>query len=202
MSSSRHRLEALPAPARLEDHKDPDDALVRRAMAGNRAAQEQLFSRYVRRVSGVVYRLLGHDRDLDDLVQDAFVQAFSKLHTLQEPRAFGPWLLRLATCGVIDTLRRRSLLRRLGLYPREELDTERLVSPHASPEIAAELRRVYQVLAAFPPDERVVLVLRRVEELTLEEIADYTGFSLATVKRRLVKAEARLTTLAEQEPRS
>jgi RNA polymerase sigma-70 factor (ECF subfamily) len=132
-------------------------------------------------------------------VQDTFVQAFGKLHTLKEPRAFAPWLFRMTTCAVVDTLRRRSVLRRIGLWPKEDLDTETLISNEASPEIAAELHAVYSVLGRFPTDERVALVLRRVEELTLEEIASYTGWSLATVKRKLVRAEERLWALTEKE---
>lgn len=199
-SSSRHRPFASREPARLD--VPADEELVRRARSGDRAAQEQLFTRHVRRVSSIVYRLMGHDRDLEDIVQDTFVQAFGKLASLHEPRAFAPWVYRMATCAVIDTLRRRSMLRRIGLWPKEDLDTETLISPSASPEVAAELRAVYSVLAAFPAAERVALVLRRVEELTLEEIAVYTGWSLATVKRQLVRAEGRLAALANKESAS
>ncbi len=198
-SSSRQRVTLLREPIRLDVHAPTDEELVLRARDDDRGAKQQLFTRYVRRTSGIVHRLMGQDRDLEDLVQDSFVQAFDKLHTLADPRAFGPWLFRIATGRVVDTLRRRSLLRRIGLWPKEALDTEKLISTAASAEITAELQAVYSVLERFPADERVALVLRRVEELTLEEIASYTGWSLATVKRQLVRAELRLQALTEKE---
>lgn len=194
-----------PASARVnEPHRlevTGDEELVTRARGGDRRAKEQLFHRYVRRVSGIVYRLMGHDHDLEDIVQDTFVQAFDKLDKLQDPSAFAPWLLRMTTGTVIDLLRRRSMLRRLGLWSKESFDLDTLVSGSAPAEIALELRTVYSLLARFPVDERVVLVLRRVEELTLDEMAEYTGWSVATVKRRLSKAEQRLDALSKTESR-
>jgi RNA polymerase sigma-70 factor (ECF subfamily) len=67
-----------------------------------------------------------------------------------------------------------------------------MVSPTAPPDIVLELRGVYKILDKLPADDRVILILRRVEELTLEEIAERTGWSLATVKRRLARAELAL----------
>lgn len=186
-------------PQRLEISSDAE--LVSRACGGDQSAKEQLFHRYVHRVSGIVYRLMGQDRDLEDLVQDTFVLAFDKLDTLREPGAFGPWLFRMTTGAVIDTLRRRSLLRRIGLWSKESFDLDSLISRTAPSDTAVELRAIYAALSRFPVDERVALVLRRVEELTHDEIAAYTGWSVATVKRRLVRAEARFEALSKVEPR-
>lgn len=175
-----------------------DAELVLRARDGDRGAQELLYQRYVRRVAGVVHRLLGSDRDLEDLVQDTFIQAFDKLRTLSEPAAFGGWVLRLATGKAVDRLRRRAMLRRIGLWSNESFDLDSLISPRAPADVALELRAVYQGIGKMPVDERVVLILRRVEELTHDEIAAQTGWSVATVKRRLSAAEARLAHVTEE----
>jgi RNA polymerase sigma-70 factor, ECF subfamily len=92
-------------------------------------------------------------------------------------------------------IRRRRLLRRLGFRGPDPIALERVVAASAPPDIAAELRAIYGVIDGFPTDERVTVLLRRVEQLSLEEIAERTNVSLATVKRRLRRAETRLERL-------
>ena len=81
-------------------------------------------------------------------------------------------------------------MERVGLRRREPIDLDAVVGSSSSAEHALALRRVYAVLESMDPEERIALVLRRVEGLELSEVADRMGLSLATVKRRLTKAEA------------
>jgi RNA polymerase sigma-70 factor (ECF subfamily) len=78
------------------------------------------------------------------------------------------------------------------LRPQQPIDVDEVVSRSAPPDIAAELRAVYGLLGALPVEERVALVLRRVERLEVPEIAAQMQLSVSTVKRRLQAAEARL----------
>jgi RNA polymerase sigma factor (sigma-70 family) len=80
----------------------------------------------------------------------------------------------------------------LGLRPREHIDADEVVSRAAPPDVGAELRAVYALLEQLPVEERIALVLRRVERLEIHEIAEHMGLSASTVKRRLGLAEARL----------
>ena len=145
--------------------------------------------------AATAYRLLGSDSELEDVVQDAFVAAFATLNKLENADAFPGWLCRIVTRTSIDTIRRRRLLARLGILRLQPVHIETLVSSTAPPEIAAELGAVYRVLQSLPTKERVVLVLRRVEQLTIAEVAERTGWSPATVKRKQASAEARLNAL-------
>jgi RNA polymerase sigma-70 factor (ECF subfamily) len=77
------------------------------------------------------------------------------------------------------------------------VDVEALVSSTAPADVTAEIRHLYGRLTEFPSEERVALVLRRVEGLELTEIAAQMGLSLATVKRRIASAERRLGPLGE-----
>jgi RNA polymerase sigma-70 factor (ECF subfamily) len=140
-------------------------------------------------VAAIAFRLTGHDSDVDDIVQDSFIGAFTGLARLENPEAFRGFLAAIATRTAIATLRRRKLLTRLGLLRREPIRLEVLTAPHTPADVVAELRQVYGVIETFPAHERVVLILRRFEDLSLEEIAERTGASLATVKRRLARAE-------------
>lgn len=169
-----------------------DAALVEAARAGERWAQEALFRRHRRMVTGLVFRVHPSGNDLDDLVQDTFVAALSSLDRLKNPQAFASWLASTAVRLTHKRLRRLRLMARLGLHTREEIEWDAVLSPGCPPDAAAELRQLYAILETFPTNERVALVLRKVEGLALEEIAEATGASLATVKRRVAAAEERL----------
>jgi RNA polymerase sigma-70 factor (ECF subfamily) len=179
---------------RLE--QGPSDAsLVAQALVGDVAAKAQLFKRYVKMAGAVAFRLTAQDGDVDDIVQDSFIAAFSGLRRLEDPQSFGGWFRTIVTVTSIAVIRRRRLLRRLGFRGPDPIALERVVAASAPPDIAAELRAIYGVIDGFPTDERVTVLLRRVEQLSLEEIAERTNVSLATVKRRLRRAETRLERL-------
>lgn len=174
-----------------------DAALVAAARGGDAWARDALFARYARMVHGLAYRLMGSDADVDDLAQDAFVEALKGLDRLAEPAAFGSWLGSIVVRTAQKRLRRRRLMDRLGLRRREAIDLDALPLEMAPPDVAAELRQIYGVLGTLPTEERVALVLRKVEGLELQEIAERMDLSLATVKRRIVAAEAVLTRAQE-----
>ncbi len=170
-----------------------DAALVVAARAGEDWAREALFRRYASMVNGLAYRVMGRDDDVDDLVQDSFVQALHGLDRLKEPQAFAGWLSAIVVRTASKVIRRRKLLRRLGLRSADEpIAIDTIVGTSVPPDVAVELRAVYTLVDALPVEQRMALVLRRVEGLGLEEIADVMGLSLATIKRRLVDAEAAL----------
>lgn len=151
-------------------------------------------------VNGMAYRILGRAEDVDDLAQESFAQALTGLDRLENPNAFRSWLGGIVVRQAGKMLRRRKLRQRFGLERREPLDVEAMVGASATPEIAAELRAVYAALEKLPVEARVALVLRRVEGLKLEEVAERMSLSLATVKRRLKDAEDHVAKIREGEP--
>lgn len=176
-----------------EGREGPTDAqLVIAARGGEAWAREALFRRYTRMVNGLAWRLMPNDAELDDLVQDVFVQALSSLPKLTEPAAFGSWLGSIVVRTAHGKIRRRRMLTRLGLRRDTPIDPDTVVSEAAPAHAAAELKAVYAVLGTLPSEARVALVLRRVEGMKLEEIAVAMDLSLATVKRRLEAAEKAL----------
>lgn len=176
-----------------------DAALVEAARRGERWAQEGLFRRYGRYVNGLAYRLLPNDAELDDLVQDSFVEALASLERLSEPSAFASWIGAIVVRTAHKRIRRRRLMERIGLRRREPVDLDAITHDVSSPEAALELRRVYAVLDAMDAEERIALVLRRVEGLELTEVAERMGLSLATVKRRLAAAEKKLPSRGDED---
>ena len=174
--------------------------LVLAARAGEAWAQEALFRRHAPLANGLAFRLMGRDSDVDDLVQDAFVIAFGRLNALEDPQAFAAWLGSIVVRTAGKVIRRRALLERLGLRRRREpVDIDAVATRLAGPDVAAELRRVYERLERLPAEQRLAFLLRRVEGMELEEIARAMGISLATAKRRIAAAQQAVEQWADRE---
>jgi RNA polymerase sigma-70 factor, ECF subfamily len=163
-----------------------DRELVIAARGGARWAAEALYRRHRRKAYRIASRL-ARPADRDDLVQDSFVMALSRLDRLRSPELFGSWLAAV----VARTASRR--FRRLRLVARVELEDsppeEQLVSQAAGPDILAEIGTVRRVLELLPVEARLVFILRRVERMSIDEVAVHIGRSVATVKRRFADAQ-------------
>jgi RNA polymerase sigma-70 factor (ECF subfamily) len=175
-----------------------DAALVLAARAGEAWAREALFRRHARMAVGLAYRLLPRDIEVDDVVQDCFVHALQRLDSLQNPQAFAAWLGSIVVRTVGKRLRRRRLLTRLGLRAKEAIDPDQVSSVSAPGDVRVALRRVYAIVEELPAEQRIALVLRRVDGLEIPQIAEYMGLSLSTVKRRLKAAEELLERTGER----
>lgn len=201
MVDRRSRAAAYPeamtpsrGPQQTRSGSGPSDAaLVVAARAGETWAQEALFRRHAPRLNGLAFRVMGRDDEIDDLVQDTFIAALSALDRLEKPEAFASWIAGILVRQAYKKIRRRRMLARLGLgRAAAAIDLDELVSQASSPERAAEIRTLYAVVESMPADVRIPLVLHRVEGLGLEEVAELTHVSLATVKRRIAEAHATL----------
>lgn len=160
-----------------------DDALVERFLEGDQQAANALFRRHSSYVAGVVYRILGQDEDLDDIVQEAFVEGFRRLHTLED---------RTKVRGFLVTIAVRRIHRRLSWRYRWRDAASKLfdVAPRVSDPAEREgVYTLYQVLAGVPVKHRTAWMLHRVEGFTLPEVAQQCEISLATVKRWVARVD-------------
>lgn len=170
----------------------PSDAqLVERALAGDRWAEEAIYRRHVHRVTSIAARLLRCRADVEDVVQDVFVGSFRELASLREPERLGGWLATSTVHRVHKVFRRRRLQRLFGLdrSVHDEPLAEQ-VRDHTSPETRAELARLDRVLDQLGEDDRTAWVLRHLLGHAVGEVAELTACSLATVHRRLARAQA------------
>jgi RNA polymerase sigma-70 factor (ECF subfamily) len=149
---------------------------------------DALYRRYSPYVAAVAIRILGRDHELDDLIQDAFLNALRGLRDLREPAAIKGWLARITVRLAIRRLRQRRLRQALHLEP-DFFDYESLAAPAATPEQRALIVRLYRVLDALPAADRAVWVLRHVQGEQLQHIPELCGCSLSTAQRRLRRAE-------------
>lgn len=170
-----------------------DTELVRRARALDSWAEEAIYRRYAAMILGMSKRLLADTAEAEDVTQDTFARAFQSLAQLREPERLRQWLTQIAVSKVHRRFRRRKLLRALGLADStSDATLEQLASTNCSQETRTELALLAKALDKLSALERVAWMLRHVEGLPLEEIAQECECSLATVKRRIVAAGERI----------
>lgn len=174
-----------------------DEAFLRALRERDPAAIASLFDAHQGSILAMLARILGVDHELRDLLHDVFVRALRGVHTVRDARVLSQWLRQIAVCTAMDCLRRRRRRRWLRFVAPEELQ-----EPVATPvdtEAREAVERVYRILDEFPAEERVAFTLRLLVGLELTEVAVALKCSLATVKRRLSRAEARFTNAARND---
>ncbi len=183
-----------------------DEQLVARALGGSQAACREIVERYERPVFNLVARIVRDREVAEDLSQDSFVKAFTRLETFRaEQGKFSNWLFKIAHNTALDHLRRGSL----DTVPLEARDDEgaglHAVLPdtgQTSPLEAAVGTDLSEAVGAaldrLRPEYREVIVLRAQEDMAYEEIAEVTGLPLGTVKTYIHRARKELAmSLAE-----
>lgn len=168
----------------------PDAQLVSLASEGNMQAFELLYRRHSAFAIHLATRIEGSPRDVEDIVHDAFLRAFERLRDLSDKSAFRGWLGSIVVHAVRSRMRRARLLNVLGLgRSSEPVDLDAIASPEASPHVRAQLAQIYALLRTLSSDDRIAWTLRYIEGHELEAVANLTRCSLATVKRRIARAQ-------------
>ena len=181
----------LPAP-------ESDELLVLSLRARHPDAGTLLFDRHAPHVRRVLVRVMGPDSEILDLVHDVFVTALESVNRLVDPRALRAWLTQIAVFTARARIRRRVRGRILRFLPFSELPEPEL--PPADFEASEAMQAVYRVLDGLDTDQRIAFALRFVAGMELTEVAASCGCSLATIKRRLARAQASFASSAEREP--
>ncbi|NIP84413.1 MAG: sigma-70 family RNA polymerase sigma factor [Planctomycetales bacterium] len=153
-----------------------------------------MVSRYQDRLYHAVVHVTGATEDARDVVQDAFVQAFVKLHTFRGNSAFYTWLYRIALNLAISHCRRRrptvSLEQSREATGHQPVDNRD--GPAAGLEQQERAAQLQQALALLSDEHRTILVLREMEEYSYEQIAELLDLPIGTVRSRLYRARLQL----------
>lgn len=157
---------------------------MRAAAGGDRAAFAALYDRFARPVFVYLAARLDLREDAEDALQATFLTAWARLPGLRDPRLFPGWLFRIARSRAGD-LGRRHAARPLPLQPGEDL-----IGPDG--EADAALAEVKRAVAGLKPETRALVLLRVVEGLDAETVAEMLGVSASTVRRRYARALAHL----------
>jgi RNA polymerase sigma-70 factor, ECF subfamily len=170
----------------------PDESfLIARARRGDPSAFEEIVRLYQRRVYGVALRIVRAHDVADDVTQEAFLRAWRSLDRFELGRPFGPWVCRIAANLAVNHVR-SPRAREEGL-PDGHAETRTSAPGPLGALLDAEGATVLeQAMGQLPQEQRAVLVLRVVEELSYAEIAETLGISPGTVMSRLFRARERL----------
>ena len=180
-------------------HHLDDDECIARAQQGDVAAFSELVARYQDRIYRFLVRLTRSQDDALELTQETFLSAYQALPRWRPDARFTTWLFRIARNEAFDWLRRRKLVEFVALGDEQDLDVaDPAPTPDSALETVQRLRELDRALARLPTEHREILLLREIEDMSYDEIAEVLDISLGTVKSRIARAR---TGLLEKMPR-
>lgn len=172
-----------------------DQQLVQRVQAGDRSAFDLLVRKYQHRVLKLVGRFVNDTAEAEDIAQEAFLKAFRALPSFRGDSAFYTWLYRIAINTAENALvsnRRRPIDFDLDLQDPEQYERQAKLKEADTPEgvlLTEEIRMVVErALEQLPEDLRTAIVLRELEGLSYEEIAEAMDCPVGTVRSRIFRA--------------
>lgn len=173
----------------------PDlDTLLERCRQGDDLAWEALIRKYQGRVFGLAFHYMRDREEARDAAQEIFIRVYQRLDSLKEGQAFLPWMLRLARNSCIDRLRRLKVRTPEIAVPVE--DGPQIPSGDLTPEensiLDARQGLLYRALGELSEKNREIILLKDIQELKLEEIAEMLALPLGTVKSRTNRARIEL----------
>lgn len=185
---------------------DNEAELVKRAQNGDVAAFEVLIEDYQKRIFSIAYRMIQHQEDAADLTQEVIVKIFKNLDKFKGDSKFSTWVYRIATNTCLDEIKKA---RRRTVYSLDkEIETEdgsiaaELPDTAPTPEEAAEKndikKALYDAIQRLGKEHQTVIVLRDLQGLSYEEIAQILHCSVGTVKSRISRAREKLKKLLSE----
>jgi RNA polymerase sigma-70 factor (ECF subfamily) len=186
---------ALPGSSAILPSALSDDEVVERVKCGETALYEILMRRYNQRLFRIARSIVRDDDEAEDVMQHAYVQAFSALHQFAGRAQFSTWLAKIAVYEAYRRTRRQGS-GSVTMMPRQGDDMERVISIDPNPEQQTLSREtsdmLEQVIDRLPAIYRSVFVLREVEGLSTDETAECLGITSKNVKVRLLRARRML----------
>lgn len=176
-------------------HEPTDERLIQSTLAGDDEAFASLVTRYTSRIFGIAARFARNDHELDDVCQEIFIKAYRHLGKYRGDAPFEHWLSRIAIRACYDLLRRTR-------HDRENASLEAMegFDPGAEDNVApARAREILDwAMGQLSPEERLVITLLEIEEKSVREIADLSGWSESNVKVRAFRARQKLKEILEK----
>ena len=183
---------------------DPTDAeLIAAVLNGDSASFEPLVKKYSPRLFATARRYARRESEVEDIVQEVWTKAFQKLSTFRGEAPFEHWLMRMAVRTCYDFLRGHQRNREMSFSELSDSETDWLdrfaAAPDQSSENAAAARElVERILAQLSPPARLVITLLEIEERSVKEISQLTGWSVPLVKVRAFRARAEMRKILER----
>lgn len=179
--------------------REQEAAIVRKVLGGDANAFETLVLEYEKNVYNIALRMTGNSEDAADMTQEAFIKAYNSLQSFRGDSKFSVWLYRIVSNVCLDFLRSKNRRPTVSLSVEDDdgEDTQLDVADESqSPELLLDRKltreSVRRGLDSLPPDYRQILLLREIQGLRYDEIAQALGLEVGTVKSRIFRARKRL----------
>lgn len=176
-----------------------DVLLVDRCLTGEPAATRELFRRHRARVHACLYRVLGTNRDMDDLLQEAFIQVFQSLRGWRAEASLATWIDRVSVRVAYRYLSQRG--RRVQTAELVDEDAQGGEGPDANRQLARDgVKRLYVVLDELGAASRLAFTLHEIDGRPIAEVASLVGSSVTATKLRVWRARKRIEAAAAEDP--
>ncbi|MDC1311211.1 RNA polymerase sigma factor RpoE [Burkholderiales bacterium] len=176
--------------------REKDSNLVQRVQRGDKVAFEMLFTKYQRRVSRLVSRFVRSDAEVEDIVQESFIKAYRALASFRGDSAFYTWLYRIAVNTaknhLVSASKRPISLTQFEKSDDDDFEEDRFMSDTSTPESELITKQIAETvnktMDELPADLREAIMLREIEGMSYEDIAEAMGCPIGTVRSRIFRA--------------
>jgi RNA polymerase sigma-70 factor (ECF subfamily) len=176
--------------------REKDQNLVQRVQRGDKVAFEMLFTKYQRRVSRLVARFVRSEAEVEDIVQESFIKAYRALASFRGDSAFYTWLYRIAVNTaknhLVSASKRPISLSQFEKNDDDDFQEDVFMSDAATPESELITKQIAETvnksMNELPADLREAIMLREIEGMSYEDIADAMGCPIGTVRSRIFRA--------------
>jgi RNA polymerase sigma-70 factor (ECF subfamily) len=174
------------APVFSDIHRD----IIELSKAGNSKAQYQLYQLYAKAMLNICMRMLNNKEEAEDLLQDSFVDAFTKLDSFRYESSFGAWLKRLVINHCINWMNRKKVEL---TYPEDLANMDKTEDdPKDYEDIQYNVQRIYQAMEQLPNGYRITFSLYALEGYDHQEISEILGISESTSKSQYLRAKQKI----------
>lgn len=176
---------------KILNHESPNHQtqLIEACKRGERKAQQALYQQYAAAMYHICRRMTNHDAEAEDILQEAFVDAFRKIDTFKGEATFGAWLKRIVVNKTINHLKKGQ---RMTWVSVDNLDFEENAPPQTERDVQYQVKQVHQAIQLLPDGFRSVLTLYLLEGYDHREIAEILDISESTSKSQFNRAKKKL----------
>lgn len=178
------------------DFSVSNEELLRRCRENDETALRELLRRHERPVYGLLYRMLGKHEDAEEALADVFVKVWKSAGSFRGDSKFTTWLYRIAGNTARDILRSRKARPEVAvedeILTQVEMTGSNAVDPEKSAIVASEVSRIEKAMQSLSEEDRLLITLYHMQELSLEEMAEVTGQNRSNLKVKLFRARQKL----------
>jgi len=195
----------LATKARVDQRNHRDAEVVRRVQAGDDVAFEELVERFQTKVFSIIYGILRNRNDAEDIAQQVFAKVYFSIGSFDFRSSLLTWIYKITVNECYDYLRKKRV--RKLVYESDFSEEDKLLMENSEPAMdqrpavdkqLADRDYVNRLLARLSEEERQLLMLKEVEGLSVEELAEMTGINENTIKVKLFRARQKLVKYAQR----